>query len=95
MKPGLVAGVKQVGRGWIKGKAFITLNFEISVEPGEFYNSVSVKGTPKIEVIVHGGTHGDIGTVAMLANAVSKILEVPPGIKTMKDLIISAVPNKA
>jgi hypothetical protein len=48
-----------------------------------------------MEVVVKGGTHGDIATVAMLTNAVSRILEIPPGLKTMKDLIISSVPNQA
>ena len=95
VKPGRVAGVKQVGRGWRKGKALITLNFEASIGAGESYDSVSLKGTPNMEVMVKGGTHGDIATVAMLTNAVSRILEIPPGLKTMKDLIISSVPNKA
>ena len=57
--------------------------------------AISIKGTPNMEVIVKGGTHGDVATVAMLTNAVSKILELPPGLKTMKDLIISSVPNRA
>jgi len=48
-----------------------------------------------MEVIAKGGTHGDTATVAMLTNAVARILELPPGLKTTKDLIISAVPNKA
>jgi len=48
-----------------------------------------------MEVVVKGGTHGDIATVAMLTNAVARILEVPPGLKTMKDMIISSVANKA
>jgi hypothetical protein len=95
VKPGVVAGVKQVGRGWKKGKALITLTFEASIGAGESYDSVSIKGTPNMEVIVKGGTHGDVATVAMLTNAVSKILELPPGLKTMKDLIISSVPNRA
>jgi hypothetical protein len=95
VKPGRVAGVKQVGRGWSKGKVLITLNFEASIGAGEPYDSVSLKGTPNMEVRVKGGTHGDIATVAMLTNAVSRILEIPPGLKTMKDLIISSVPDKA
>jgi hypothetical protein len=93
--PGRVAGVKQVGRGWSKGRALITLHFEASIGAGESYDSVSIKGTPNMEVVVKGGTHGDIATVAMLTNAVPRILEVPAGLKTMKDLIISAAPNKA
>jgi hypothetical protein len=95
VKPGLVAGVRQVGRGWIGGKCLITLYFEASIGAGESYDSVSIKGTPDMEVVVKGGTHGDIATTAMLINAVARILEVPPGLKTMKDLIISAVAQRA
>jgi 4-hydroxy-tetrahydrodipicolinate reductase len=94
VKPGTVAGVKQVGRGWSKGRPLITLNFEASIGAGESYDAVFVKGSPNMEVIVRGGTHGDIATVAMLTNAVPRILEISPGLKTMKDLIISAVPNR-
>jgi hypothetical protein len=94
VKPGRVAGVKQVGRGWRKGKALITLNFEASIGAGASYDSVSIKETPNMEVVVKGGTHGDVATVAMLTNAVSRILELPPGLKTMKDLIISSAPNR-
>jgi hypothetical protein len=93
--PGRVAGVKQVGHGWSKGKKLITLNFEASIGAGESYDSVSIAGSPNMEVVVKGGTHGDIATVAMLTNALPKILEFPPGLKTMKDLIISTVPNRA
>ena len=95
VKPGIVAGVKQVGRGWRNGKPLITLNFEASIGAGESYDSVSVKGSPDMDVIVRGGTHGDIATAAILTNAVARILEIPPGLKTMKDLLISAVPDRA
>ena len=52
VKPGIVTGVKQVGRGWKKGKTFITLNFEASIGAGESCDSVSIKGTPNMEVTV-------------------------------------------
>lgn len=94
VKPGLVAGVKQLGHGWKDGKVLITLNFEASIGAGESYDSVSIMGSPHMEVIIKGGTHGDIATVAMLVNAIPKILDAPPGLKTMKDLIISAIPDK-
>jgi hypothetical protein len=48
-----------------------------------------------MEVMVKGGTHGDIATVAMLTNAVSRVLEIPPGLKTLKDLTISSVTSMA
>ena len=95
VSPGMVAGVKQVGQGWKKGEKLITLNFEASIGAGESYDSVSIKGSPNIEVVAKGGIHGDIATVAMLVNAVPKILDASPGLKTMKDFVCSALPNKS
>jgi len=95
VKPGLAAGVKQVGHGWKGGKRLISLNFEASIGAGTSYDSVSISGTPPMEVIIKGGTHGDIATVAMLVNAIPKVLDASPGLKTMKDLIISALINKS
>lgn len=44
-----------------------------------------------MDVVIKGGTHGDIATAAMLVNAVPRIVEAPPGLLTMKDIpIISA-----
>ncbi|MBM4330053.1 MAG: dihydrodipicolinate reductase [Deltaproteobacteria bacterium] len=94
VKPGQAAGVKQVGYGWEKGKALITLNFEAAVGAQESYDVVNIAGTPNLEVIIKGGTHGDIATVAMLVNSIPKSIEAQPGLKTMKDLIISALPGK-
>jgi 2,4-diaminopentanoate dehydrogenase len=94
VKPGVVAGVKQVGEGWSKGEKLISLNFEASIGAKESYDSVSITGSPNMEVIVKGGTHGDIATVAMLTNAVAKVHGFSSGLKTMKDQIISTAPNK-
>ena len=47
-----------------------------------------------MEVMVKGGTHGDTATVAILTKAVPRILEIPPGLKTLKEPTISSVPNK-
>ncbi len=95
VKPGLVAGVKQVGHGWRNGQKVITLNFEASIGAGESRDSVAISGSPCLDVTIKGGTHGDIATVAILVNAVPMTLNASPGLKTMKDLVISAIPNKA
>lgn len=94
VKPGVVAGVKQVGHGWRTGKKIISLYFEASIGARGSYDSMSIIGSPNMEVIVKGGIHGDIATVAMLTNAAAKIHEFSPGLKTMKDLIISTALNK-
>lgn len=85
--PGKAAGVRQVGYGWKKGTAVITLNFEAAIGAKDSYDAVSIKGNPNLEVVVKGGTHGDIATVAMLVNVIPKVIAAPPGLKTMKDFI--------
>lgn len=94
VKPGQVAGVKQMGYGWKDGKVLITLNFEASIGARESYDALYITGTPNMEVIIKGGTHGDIATVAMLVNSVPKVIDARPGLKTMKDLVVSALPSK-
>jgi len=78
-----------VGCGWKKGAAVITLNFEAAIGAKEAYDAVFIKGSPNLEVVVKGGTHGDIATIAMLVNAIPKVIAAPPGLKTMKDFISS------
>jgi 4-hydroxy-tetrahydrodipicolinate reductase len=37
-----------------------------------------------------GGVHGDIATASIVVNSLSKILEVSPGLHTMRDMPIPA-----
>ncbi len=87
--PGQAAGVRQVGCGWKKGSAIITLNFEAAIGLQESFDSVAIIGNPKLEVVVKGGTHGDIATVALLIHAIPQVIPAHPGLKTMKDFIAS------
>ncbi len=90
--PGQVAGVRQVGRGVRKGEDLIILEFEASVGAPESYDAVYITGIPDMEVVIKGGTHGDIATAAMVVNSVHRVMEAPPGLITMKDLpVVSAL----
>jgi len=92
VEPGQAAGVRQVGRGIKAGKDLITLEFEASVGAPESYDAVYITGTPNMEVIIKGGTHGDIATIAMIVNAAQRVIDAPPGLMTMKDLpLVSAL----
>ena len=86
VKPGQAAGVKQTGRGFKDGQEVITLDFQAYLGAKESYDAVYITGTPNLEVIIKGGTHGDIATAAMVVNAARRVLEAPPGLLTMKDL---------
>jgi len=88
VKPGQAAGVKQIGRGLKGGQELITLDFQAYLGARESYDAVYITGTPNMEVVIKGGTHGDIATAAIVVNAISRVMEAPPGLITMKDLPI-------
>ena len=92
VEPGQVAGVRQVGRGIRAKEELIVLEFEASVGAKESYDAVYITGTPNMEVIIKGGTHGDVATAAMVVNSAKRVIDASPGLMTMKDLpIVSAL----
>ncbi|MFC1977810.1 dihydrodipicolinate reductase [Chloroflexota bacterium] len=86
VEPGQASGVRQVGRGIRAGEELLVLEFEASVGAPESYDAVHITGTPNLEVVIKGGTHGDIATAAMVINSVHRVIDAPPGLMTMKDL---------
>ncbi len=94
VKAGLVAGVKQIGRGFRDGKELITLDFQAYVGARESYDAVYITGIPNMAVIIKGGTNGDIATAAVVVNSIRRVIEAPPGLMTMKDLpVVCASPG--
>jgi hypothetical protein len=83
---GRVAGVRQVGQGFRNEEEVITLEFEASLGAPESYDAVYLTGIPNLEVVIKGGTHGDIATAAIVVNAARRVIDAPPGLITMKDL---------
>ena len=88
VEPGQAAGVRQVGRGISGGKELITLEFEAYVGAPESHDAVYISGIPNLEVVIKGGTHGDIATAAVVVNSVRRVIDAPPGLVAMKDLPI-------
>ncbi len=94
VQAGQAAGVKQIGRGFCQAKEVITLEFQAYLGAEESYDAVYITGTPTMEVIIKGGTHGDIATASMIVNAIPRVISAPPGLTTMKDIpLVSAIPN--
>ena len=92
VEPGQATGVRQVGRGIRAGEELVTLEFEASVGALESYDAVYITGTPNLEVVIKGGTHGDVATAAVVVNSVHRVIDAPPGLVTMKDMpIVSAL----
>ena len=78
------------------GGELVTLEFEAYVGAPESYDAVYITGNPSLEVVIKGGTHGDIATAAIVVNSVRRVIDAPPGLVTVKDLpIVCALGSKA
>lgn len=86
VEPGQVAGVHQVGIGYVGGRAAITLELQMYVGALDERDEVWIEGQPPLHVRCEGGFPGDITTAAILVNAAWRLPDLPPGLCTMKDL---------
>ena len=82
-KKGMVAGVQQIGKGYVNGEEKITLLFRASIGEKNPRDTIEIKGTPEITSTIAGGINGDIATCAIIINAIKPIINASPGLKTM------------
>ena len=85
---GYVCGLVQDGVGYRNGKPIITLHMEAYLGAPESYDQVEIIGSPNIKSKIAGGVHGDVATASITVNSIPKILEVAPGLHTMRDMPI-------
>jgi len=86
VKTGQVAGIKQKAKGIIGNKEVITLEFQAYFGAEEEYDAITIIGVPEVRQKIKPCVHGDTGTVAMIVNAIPKVMKAQPGLLTMKDL---------
>jgi len=86
VKAGNVAGLRQKAKGIMNGKEVIVLDFQAYIGAKEEYDSITIEGVPSITQKIQPCIHGDIGTIAMVVNAIPKVINTPAGLFTMKDL---------
>ncbi|MDI6690377.1 MAG: hypothetical protein QME50_00725 [Candidatus Bathyarchaeota archaeon] len=86
VKAGQVAGLRQNAKGIIKNKEVIVLDFQAYMGAEEEYDAITIHGIPNIKQKIQPCVHGDIGTVAMVVNAIPKVIKAQAGLLTMKDL---------
>ncbi|CAA9562288.1 MAG: 2,4-diaminopentanoate dehydrogenase [uncultured Thermomicrobiales bacterium] len=84
--PGRVTGVDQLGRGIVGGREAITLSLQMYLGAKEPRDEIRIEGTPGVDLVLRGGTHGDRATTAIVVNTARRVVEAPPGLITMKDL---------
>ena len=83
---GQVAGLRQCGFGIRNKKRAISLKFEAYVGAEEEYDAITIEGVPPLREKISPCVHGDIGTIAMICNAIPKVINAEAGLLTMKDL---------
>jgi len=83
---GQVAGVRQVGFGFVGGKVRIILEFLAYVGAKESYDEVHLSGVPDLSARIQGGVNGDIGTAAAVINSIPRVVDAGPGFVSVKDL---------
>jgi len=88
VKIGNVAGLRQKARGVLKGKDVIVLDFQAYIGAEEEYDAITIDGVPNIKQRIQPCVHGDAGTIAMIVNAIPRVIKAPAGLVTMKDLPI-------
>ncbi len=83
---GKVAGIIQTGRGLKGDVELIRLDLLMYMGAEEPRDVVTIEGSPGLRVTIPGGTRGDEATLAAVVNAVPRVVEAEPGLKTMLDL---------
>lgn len=83
---GMVAGLKQCAFGIKNTREVISLEFQAYIGAEEEYDAITIDGVPPIHEKISPCVHGDIGTIAMICNAIPKVLNAEAGLATMKDL---------
>ena len=86
IEKGRCLGVKQTGRGLKDNTEVITLNFTASVGQQETGERIIIDGTPPVDLTIKNGINGDTATCAIAVNAVSRIINASPGLRTMADI---------
>ena len=92
---GDVAGIHQVGTGFVEGEPAIELDLSMYLGAEHPRDQIEITGTPDLSVTVDGGFHGDVTTPAVVVNSVPRVREGAPGLATMIDLATPRFPEKA
>jgi hypothetical protein len=86
--PGGVCGLIQDGIGYRKGTPLVRLHMEAYIGAPASYDAIRISGTPPLALKVESGVHGDVATASIVVNSIPRILTAPPGIRTMRDMVL-------
>jgi len=81
--PGQVAGLRQSARGWMHGRDVLTLIWEQAVGARATEDAIKIEGTPPVDLVIHGGLHGEQAAAALILHAIPRVLAAPEGLTTV------------
>lgn len=82
VKPGHVAGIKQLARCFKGGEELVNLEMQVYLGALDQRDEILIQGTPRIELTIKDGISGDQATVATLINSIPSVLNAKPGLLT-------------
>ncbi len=85
---GNVCGLRHTGAGLSNGRKVIELDLQMYLGAEDPMDSIELQGEPDLRMVIPGGVEGDTATVASLINAIPRVVEAEPGLKTVLDLPI-------
>jgi 4-hydroxy-tetrahydrodipicolinate reductase len=86
IEAGGIAGVRQIGKGYVDDVEKITLDFKASIGEPNPRDHISIKGKPNIDSTIEGGVNGDVATCAITINTVRQVIRATPGLHTTADI---------
>jgi len=86
VEPEEVAGIKHTASGFCGKRLVIDLDLRMYIGAQDPCDRIEIEGDPNLTLMIPGGVPGDVATVASLINAIPRVLEAEPGLKTMLDL---------
>jgi 2,4-diaminopentanoate dehydrogenase len=86
LKPGDVAGIRNIGEGFRGGKKIVSLDLKMFIGAESPHDSIRIVGTPALNLRIEGGVAGDQATAAILVNSIPAVIAAMPGLVTVKDL---------
>lgn len=84
VKAGAVRGIYQIARGYRARREIITLELTMALDEPNPRDTIDIVGEPPLQF--KGELPGDLCTVATVLSAISVVVTMPPGLRTVLDV---------
>lgn len=86
VEKGMNKGIRGYGLGYVGDREVIRIEFHAYVGAPE-YEEITVEGEDYTVTWRSTGTPGDLGTASVVVSTAEKVRDLPPGLRTMTDLL--------